>query len=380
MNVQIIDHLNLTKTKADGTHKVRNAPNGSREDKNNFGILHASGIDQTDLRLLMALAAHYNLEIRQGDVVDAYGSNNTWDDPANVRTRPLATIMEPWETGLEEAVIMIYVGVPAGVRDAPSMFEIVLSRSLLKAGMKRLFNNKNMWIMRKLEAILLISAYVDDFLDLLSRCLAACEMYDKVMKQLEMDGIQIKEKRLDNCPDGITFLAHQLQTVHNEYGYSLSQPQQLSAIRKALEDMGVKRRKVYTPLPANWSTLEAVNERHLNTPIITKQFLSLLGKTAFTLSTGMVTPLTFILATLSRALACLIQAAEFQLTLLGEAGVLHFYRSTTPTSISTPMRVICFTDAGETQEVDGGGSRCLHYQSWTLRLTRRSYSPCHQVH
>ena len=28
MNVQFIQHLNLTKTKADGTHKVRNAPNG----------------------------------------------------------------------------------------------------------------------------------------------------------------------------------------------------------------------------------------------------------------------------------------------------------------------------------------------------------------
>ena len=133
MNVQFIKHLNLTKTKADGTHKVRNAPNGSGEDKNNFSNPYASGVDQTGVRFLMAFAAFHNLEIRQGDVVDAYGSNNKWDDPANVRTRPLATIMEPWETGLEEAVIMIYVGVPAGVRDAPSMFEMVLARSLLTA-------------------------------------------------------------------------------------------------------------------------------------------------------------------------------------------------------------------------------------------------------
>ena len=49
----------------------------------------------------------------------------------------------------------------------------------------------------QLEAVLLIATYVDDLLDLLSRCLAACEMYDKVMKQLATDGIQIKEKRLD---------------------------------------------------------------------------------------------------------------------------------------------------------------------------------------
>ena len=176
MNVQFIDHLNLTKTKADGTHKVRNAPNGSNEDKNNFANPYASGVDQTGVRLLTAFAAFHNLEIRQGDVVDAYGSNNKWDDPANVRTRPLATIMEPWETGLEEAVIMIYVGVPAGVRDAPSMFEMVLARSLLKAGMQRLFNDKNMWLMREDAALLLIATYVDDLIDLLTRCLAATQM------------------------------------------------------------------------------------------------------------------------------------------------------------------------------------------------------------
>ena len=49
-------------------------------------------------------------------------------------------------------------------------------------------------------------------------------------------------------------------------------------------------------------------------------------------------------------------SAEFQLTLQDEADVkLHYYQSVKPTSTLTPMEVIAYSDAGETQEVDGGG-------------------------
>ena len=126
-------------------------------------------------------------------------------------------------------------------------------------------------------------------------------------------------------------------------------------------DMGIPRIQVFNPTPSDWSPLSSANERHLNTPLITKQFLKLLGQLAFATSTCMVEPTTSILASFSqqpspRALAYLVQAAQFHLTLRKDFDVqLCYYQSQTATTITIPMEVILFTDAGETQDVDGGG-------------------------
>ena len=118
---------------------------------------------------------------------------------------------------------------------------------------------------------------------------------------------------------------------------------------------------MFNPTPSDWSSLSSANERHLNTPLITKQFLKLLGQLAFATSTCMVEPTTSILASFSqqpspRALAYLAQAAQFHLTLRKDYDVqLCYYQSPTATTITIPIEVILFTDAGETQEVDGAG-------------------------
>ena len=269
LNAKYITHLLLTKTKANGDPKVRNAPNGSVEDSDDFANLWAGGIDQAALRRITAMAAHYNLQIRQKDVIDAYGNNNTWEQPDNIRTQPLVTWMQPWETGRQTTLLMLY-GVPNGCKDAPSLYDKVQARSFLKSGLQRFFTDKNVWIMRNLLSIYLKATYVDDHIDALSRTPEAEAMAETVQRQLDTDNIRTTEKRLDDCPDGITFLAHRITKFTDQYGtgYALAQPQQASALRQTLLDMGVTPSPVFTPVPADWSAHISATERHLNTPAI----------------------------------------------------------------------------------------------------------------
>jgi len=361
-----LPHLRLCKVKADGTLKYRHTPDGSFEDKRIFDNLYADGIDATALRMVIAMAAHYGMRLEQADVQDAYPSKNLWADPANKRTRPVGGILEPFESGHPQPLIFMYLTVTNGLRDAPTVFRAILTRRFLEFGLQRSTVCQSIFYLhdpRTKQLLLIVAVYVDDTLKAIANNEAGRRAHQQLMDFMLKAGLDQRHHVLEDTVGGkgLTFTGINIRRFANDIGTGLaiSQPQQAVKVAEMLAHLGcTPTEPVWTPAFKEWTEEASTAHGDTRSEQLTRDYLSLLGRVAYQMLTGMTHPCINLLAKQARAptrldMAALVQAAQCHQVLAKIP--ITLYRNKEVTDTTQPMEIHADTDAGECRVLDGGG-------------------------
>jgi hypothetical protein len=210
---------------------------------------------------------------------------------------------------------------------------------------------------------LILGAYVDDTLKARTRDKEGTQMQEELEARFFLAGFKMKNKQLDDHPEGVQFAGRRhITKFSNQYGSGLAitQPTMIDQIRSVLSYLGVdlsKHEDKYLPLTKAAQEIKTDSCR-----VDTTIFLRLIGMLIWTSVASFRSAIPSILSSYSRdptesVMACAIEAGKHFFTTAHIS--LTFYYDPLAKDINVPAIQCAYVGAGETGETNGSGRKSL---------------------